>query len=271
MTTDAFLDGYFARIGHSGPTEPTLATLAALQGAHARAIPFEGIDRLLGAPIPLDIASLERKLVKSRRGGNCFEHSLVFGEVLRRLGFTYAYLGARVRWMSPPDAPMGPREHAVVMVALPAGDFLVDLGFGARVVDAPIRIDVGVEQDTPAGRFRIGRDGALYALSARLPQGWRTMHAFSLEPQFAADYAMANAYAPLNPHLPFLKNLVAERVADGVRHRLINRRLAIEARDGAIVDERVLADADELEAALDAHFAITPPVPAEALFARAPG
>ena len=97
------------------------------------------------------------------------------------------------------------------------------------------------------------------------------MHAFSLEPQFAADYAMANAYAPLNPHLPFLKNLVAERVADGVRHRLINRRLAIEARDGAIVEERVLADADELEAALDAHFAITPPVPAEALFARAPG
>ena len=221
-------------------------------------------------PIALDLASLERKLVKSRRGGNCFEHSLVFGEVLRRLGFAHAYLGARVRWMSPPDAPMGPREHAVVMVALPEGDFLVDLGFGARIVDAPIRVDVGVEQETPAGRFRLDRDGALYALSAQLPQGWRTMHAFTLEPQFVADYAMANAYAPLNPQLPFLKNLVAERVADGVRHRLINRRVIVEERDGRILEERVLADADELEAALDAQFAITSPVPAQTLFARTP-
>ena len=48
------LDAYFARIGYSGSTEPTLATLSELVRAHASAIPFENLDVLLGRRIGLD-------------------------------------------------------------------------------------------------------------------------------------------------------------------------------------------------------------------------
>lgn len=41
-TTD--LDGYFGRVGYSGPATPTVETLHALVAAHNHAIPFENLD-----------------------------------------------------------------------------------------------------------------------------------------------------------------------------------------------------------------------------------
>ena len=42
------LTNYFARIGWSGATEPTLETLGALLRAHNHNIPFENLDVQLG-------------------------------------------------------------------------------------------------------------------------------------------------------------------------------------------------------------------------------
>jgi N-hydroxyarylamine O-acetyltransferase len=73
------LDAYFARIAHAGPRTATLATLTALQAAHARHIPFENLDVLLGRPIPLEPAALEAKLVRAGRGDYCFEQNALAG------------------------------------------------------------------------------------------------------------------------------------------------------------------------------------------------
>jgi len=61
------LDSYLKRIGYSGPRTATLETLRALQTQHPLAIPFENLDTLSGRPLALDLPSLERKLVQSRR------------------------------------------------------------------------------------------------------------------------------------------------------------------------------------------------------------
>lgn len=58
--TEAFrLDAYLARIGFEGRPAPDLATLAATHEAHVDAIPFEGLDPLLGRPVKLDLASVQ--------------------------------------------------------------------------------------------------------------------------------------------------------------------------------------------------------------------
>src|SRR5688572_13841276 len=69
------LDSYFARIGYDGPHVPTLETLRAIQLLHPQAIAFENLNPLLALPVKLDVESLQQKLVRSRRGGYCFEHN----------------------------------------------------------------------------------------------------------------------------------------------------------------------------------------------------
>ena len=107
MTKDFRLDAYLARIGFGGAPAPDLATLAAIHAAHVNAIPFEGLDPLFGRPVKLDLASLQDKLVDSRRGGYCFEQNAVLKAALETIGFKVVGLGGRVRWMSPPGSPLG--------------------------------------------------------------------------------------------------------------------------------------------------------------------
>ncbi|MFZ9393865.1 MAG: arylamine N-acetyltransferase, partial [Ilumatobacteraceae bacterium] len=97
------LEAYLSRSGHDGGRDPGLATLAAVHSAHARTIPFENLDILLGRRIATDLAAVERKLVHDRRGGYCFEQNALLGAALRTLGFDVAPLLGRVRWQVPAE------------------------------------------------------------------------------------------------------------------------------------------------------------------------
>lgn len=75
------LAAYLERIGLSGRPDP-----AAVQHAHAVAIPFENLDPQRGVPVSLDLDALQAKLVTGRRGGYCFEHNLLLAAALRERG-----------------------------------------------------------------------------------------------------------------------------------------------------------------------------------------
>lgn len=60
------LDAYLARIGYDGPRVATLPVLRALVRAHTTSIPFENLEIILGRGVPLDLASLQDKII--RRG-----------------------------------------------------------------------------------------------------------------------------------------------------------------------------------------------------------
>src|SRR5690606_26344024 len=90
------LAAYLERVGYAGPLGPGLDTLRALQAAHLDAIPFEALDPYLGRPVPLDIGSLQDKLLHRRRGGYCHEHNILFATVLDRLGFHVTGRSARM-------------------------------------------------------------------------------------------------------------------------------------------------------------------------------
>ena len=92
------LEAYLARIGYTGSRATDFATLAAIHAAHAGVIPFENLDILLGRLIATDPPSIERKLVRDRRGGYCFEQNALLGAALRQLGFAVTPLIGRVRW-----------------------------------------------------------------------------------------------------------------------------------------------------------------------------
>jgi N-hydroxyarylamine O-acetyltransferase len=265
------LENYLARIGYHGPTEVNYKTLAALQALHLDAIPFEALDPFLRRPVNLDLASVVAKLVDSRRGGYCFEQNLLFKAALERIGFQVTGLAGRVRWMSPPDSPLGPKTHMLLKVDLAGGTYLADVGFGACLLDAPLQLKTDVEQTTAMGTYRLTQSDGLYSLGAKRQGGWRTLYVFDLHPQIQADYDLGNWFTSTNPSIPLTSRLIMERLADGRRYRLVDRLLSTEARDGEVITERRLASAGELGEVLRDTFKVTPPVPAEEIFNRTGG
>jgi N-hydroxyarylamine O-acetyltransferase len=260
------LDGYLRRIGFEDAARPDLETLSAIHALHVAAIPFEGIDPLIGRPAQLDVASLQAKMVRSRRGGYCFEQNILFKTALEAIGFSVTGLAGRVVWMGDGATP-GPRSHMLLRVDLPEGLFLADVGFGAHLLDAPLRLEAGQEQPTAAAVYRIERDGDAFALAAHDCGCWRRVYVFNLEPQLAPDYDMANWYMSTHPDSLFTKMLIVERLTGEVRRNLVNTWLIERWRDGR-VEERNLSSAEDLAETLDRLFGIDLPGPAAELFAK---
>lgn len=266
------LEKYLARIGYRGPLKADLATLSALHAAHVDAIAFEGLDPLLGRPVHLDLASVQRKLVDGRRGGYCFEQNALLQAALEAAGFAVTSLSGRVRWRFEPDAPLGPRTHMLLKVDLADGPYLADAGFGSCLLDAPLKLQPDIVQPTAMGTFRLTQsDDGLFWLAAKQPAGWRTMYVFDLHPQLPADYALGNWYTSTHPSVPFTSMVVMERLAREARYKLVNRRLVIEARDGEMASERMIETAGELGRVIEETFGVTLPVPADEIWGRIEG
>jgi N-hydroxyarylamine O-acetyltransferase len=267
VATDSFrLDRYLGRIGYHGTVRPDLATLAGIHAAHVNAIPFEAFDPFLRRAVKLDLGSVQNKLVDHRRGGYCFEQNALFKAALETIGFEVIGLGARVRWMSPSDSPLGPKLHMALRVELADGPYLADVGFGACVLDAPLQFKTDIEQRTAMGTYALSEKASHFWLNAKQPGGWRTMYVFDLQPQIQSDYELGNWYTSTNPLVPFPSTLILERVSSDKRYKLKNRMLIIEARDGEVTVERSIDSAEELGKLLDETFNVTPPAPVDEIF-----
>lgn len=266
MSSDISFDlsAYFARIGYEGPRTATLETLRAIQRLHPQAIAFENLDPLLGIPVRLDIESLQRKLIRSRRGGYCFEHNGVLLQALRALGFRVSGLAARVVWNQPDDS-IPPRSHMVLKVELPEGAYLADVGFGMSPT-APLRLAPDVEQHTPHEPFRLLRSDGHFILQCGLKEEWTSFYRFDLQEQAPIDYQVANYYVSTWPTSHFVQSLIAARATPEGRYGLRNNRLTIRRLTGES-EQRALANAAEVSAALRDLFGVA--VPDEPAFAAA--
>lgn len=270
--TSPDLAAYFARIGFAAAARPaaTLDTLRALHLLHPQAIPFENLDVLLGRPVRLDLASIQRKLVTQKRGGYCYEHNLLLRSVLRALGFRVRSFAGRVLWERDANhdaSDLPARTHMLLLVDLDEGTYLADVGFGGMVLSAPLVFETGLEQITPHGAFRLENAGGArgqppaFILKALVDGNWASVYHFDLDPQYDADYEMANHFVSTYPHSVFAHNLLAARLAPGVRYGLFNGRLHIHHThdDGAPSEARVVASVSELRQILASEIGIRLP------------
>jgi N-hydroxyarylamine O-acetyltransferase len=255
MTLD--LDAYFRRIGYQGSRAPTLDTLKALHFAQATTIPFENLDVLARRVPVIEPVGVSAKQVGSRRGGYCFELNSLFSEVLKRLGFQVTDLVARVRWMAPAEA-VTERTHRLMLVDLPEGVFMADVGFGGCTMTGPLRLETGTVQKTPHEDCRLlpfGPDGKGYELQMLLGEDWTSIYSFTLEPQAPIDYELANWWTATHPSSIFTHLLIVARPLADRRHTLFNTELTVRHKDGR-VETRQLEGLDEMQAVLASHFDI---------------
>ncbi|MCC7462707.1 MAG: arylamine N-acetyltransferase [Gammaproteobacteria bacterium] len=254
------LDAYCGRIGYRGARTPTLATLRELQWRHVTTIPFENLTSLAGEAVLLEPAALQSKMVYGRRGGYCYEQNVLFAAVLQRLGFQVTGLAARVVW-SAPDAAIRARTHMLLRLELPEGSHIADVGFGSASLPAPLRLLTEAAQPTPIEPFRLVRHIEGYQLELQLPDGWKPVYTFDLQPQQFVDYQMANWFVSTWPASRFVQELMVARPAGTRRHTLLDVELGSRPLAGD-PQRRRLSSVAELRHALAEQFDIDVPASA---------
>ncbi|MHC2066460.1 arylamine N-acetyltransferase family protein [Bremerella sp. T1] len=226
------LDAYLHRIGYDGSRDTSLEVLNGIVHAHVLTIPFENLDVLMGRPIRLDAASLQKKLVKDRRGGYCFEQNGLLLHVLESMGFQVRTLSARVMF-GYPRGTITPRTHLVVRVDLNGNSYLADVGVGGLSPTAVLRLELDTELPTPHETRRIIREGALYFHQAQLGGNWEDIYQLTLEEMPLIDRQVANWYTSTHPDSRFRNILmVAKAAPDGVRLTMLNDEFSIRDAQG---------------------------------------
>jgi N-hydroxyarylamine O-acetyltransferase len=208
------LDGYLARIDYSGERDATAETLRQLHRAHVTHIPFENLDILLGKSIRLDLASVQRKLVRDRRGGYCFEQNALFAAALERLGFVVTRLAARVRFGT---TEIRPRTHMALKVEADGKSWLADVGFGGWGLLEPIAIVDGENSKQGVWNYQLRREGEQWILSCPQCPVSADQFAFTLEPQLPIDYEPPNHFCSTSPQSSFVQLVTAQRASENLR------------------------------------------------------
>lgn len=250
------LNAYFDRIGWTGGRAPTADTLRALNRAHVRGIPFENLEPVLVSAPSIDLADIEAKLVRSRRGGYCYEQNTLFAAVLRALGFSVTALGARVVQGAPPGA-VRPRTHMTLLVEVPGepGRYLADVGFGSEggLLEAVPLVVGTVTAGADGRRHRLVQPQRTGPLATWLLQArevgaaetaeWDGQYSFTEEPFEQTDFDVANWHVATNPRSPFSRTVHVQRTLRDRHLRLAGRELTEKFADGR--ERRVVRVADE--------------------------
>ncbi|MFQ6393991.1 arylamine N-acetyltransferase family protein [Nocardia sp. KC 131] len=232
------LDAYLTRIGFDGDRSPTLATLRALVYAHTTTIPFENLEIILGRGIPLDLESLQNKMIRQRRGGYCYENVGLFAAVLERLGFGVTGISGRVTMGS--DAGLRPATHALLRVTTSDDDrvWLCDVGFGHGPLEPYELADDRGEFALGDWRFRLERTSGelnsdLWVLHQFGRDGWIDRYTFTVSPQYRIDFAVGNHFVSTSPRSPFTMRPFVQRFLPDAHHVLDGTIWTVERPDGS--------------------------------------
>ena len=249
---------YLQRLGYDSPPAPTLQTLQDLQLRHVCTFAFENLSSLMRLPVPIDLPSVEQKVLLEGRGGYCYELNQMFLALLQELGFDARGITGRVVMGGAPDARTA-RTHRLSLVTLDGVRYLTDVGFGGMVPSSPLLLDTEAVQATAHEPYRLTFDGqGSYTLWAQVVEEWRGLYVFDLQVQAAIDYEIGNWYVSTHPDSVFIGQLKVARLAAGKRHTLNNAHYAIHYLDRPS-EKRALASADEVLQVLTETFGIRVP------------
>jgi N-hydroxyarylamine O-acetyltransferase len=242
---DIFL-AYQRRLGLTGRPAPCLATVTDLMARHMQTVPFENLDVMAGRGRPLSTAGILRKVVTQERGGFCYELNEALRALLDHLGFTVRRIEARV-WQAATKEFGPPFDHLALVVSLPEGEFLVDVGFGDNN-RAPLRLPQDRTRDI-SGEYFLSPVPSGHGL--RLSSTAKPLYDMTLAAQPLEAFAPMCRYHQTSPESIFSKGLICTRATPTGRITLSRSRLI--HVEGSQRTEILITDT---AAALDEYFGI---------------
>ncbi|WP_301124467.1 arylamine N-acetyltransferase family protein [Streptomyces cacaoi] len=248
------VEAYLARVGYRGDVAPDLATLRGLHTAHVDAIAFDNLDAVLGRPeVPLDLDSLQEKIVRRGRGGWCLEQVVLSAAVLDRIGFTFTAFAGRTRIRT--GSRFGPALHVALCVELDGRRWVYDVSFGAHGPHEPIRLAENARLDGDWPFDLVREPTGEHVLRFLRPEGPAELYGFTTDVRYPSDFELLNHFCLTHPRSPFNHRMVLQRTRPHVRHLLAGSTLT-EIRPGEPATSREL-DRDEMLSAPEDIFGIT--------------
>ncbi len=250
------VENILERIEYTGPREPTLEVLTALQHAYLYTVPFENLDIHSQVKIKLDTQKFYEKIVKNNRGGFCYESNALFSYLLNALGFNVSILAAKmtVRNINSPGY-----SHMALKVKLDQ-DYLVDVGNGQSVRD-PMPIPGDVISRAEGIRYKVGEySDNEYALFYRTEEtDWLPRFVFSTDARRLEEFAIMCHYHQTSPDSVFTKQrLVTLATPDG-RLTLTDDCLTVTENDNEITEP--VESKAQMEELLQKHFKLAVQLP----------
>jgi N-hydroxyarylamine O-acetyltransferase len=221
MTQNELMQRYLVRLGLAAIPEPSWESLKQLVSRHLQTIPFENLDVMAGLRPDLTTAGVLHKIAVRRRGGFCYELNEAFGALLAHVGFSVSRIEARV-W-SPPQRKFGPPfDHLALVVRLPEGEYLTDVGFGDNN-RTPLRLPTDSAWDV-SGRYTLAQ---VSADVWRLARQDRPLYEMTLAPQALEAFAPMYRFHQTSPESIFSKGLICTRATQNGRITMSAERLSI--------------------------------------------
>ncbi|MBB3126564.1 N-hydroxyarylamine O-acetyltransferase [Paenibacillus rhizosphaerae] len=182
------LQKYLNRLGMTYQNiRPDLKLMRELQYRHVMRIPFENLDIMDGVPLSMNPDTLFDKIIEGCRGGVCYELNGLFNSLLKALGFSVSMAACTVKQE---DGWFIDGTHAVNVVHLTGGDYLVDVGFGGRSPRVPVPLN-GDWTGDGEGKWRIRpytQRQNRFVLEMETPGERETLYQLDMKPRLLEDF-----------------------------------------------------------------------------------
>jgi N-hydroxyarylamine O-acetyltransferase len=142
----------------------------------------------------------------------------------------------------------------LLLVRCEGRTWIADAGFGAEGLLLPVLFQKGVVSEQFSWRYRVVPEEDVWVLQSLHGDAWTDLYAFTLEPQHAVDYEVANHYTSTHPDSRFRRMVTAQLASPGVRRILRGADLVVD--EGSVVTRRTIDGPDELLAVLAESFGL---------------
>jgi N-hydroxyarylamine O-acetyltransferase len=239
------MDRYLERLGAKVYDAPSLHSLRDLMTRHLQTVPFENLDIINGQRSALTTEGVLDKIVVRGRGGFCYELNEAFGSLLIHLGFSVRRIEARV-WQEPRQKFGASFDHLALIVSLPEGEFLTDVGFGDNN-RTPMRFPEDSLTDI-SGSYRLAQaSDEVWVLS----RSGHPLYEMLLQEHPLSAFEPMYRYHQTSPESVFAKGLICTKAMPLGRITVSRDRLIIV--DG---DERTETEIADRAGALQRYFGI---------------
>ncbi len=245
MTDESLMDAYLRRLGVDAGPAPSWPLLCDLVARHVQTVPFENLDIIDQLRPELSTAGVVHKLAVRGRGGFCYELNEAFRALLTHLGFEVRRIEARV-WSESRRKFGAPFDHLALVVSLPEGEYLTDVGFGDNN-RRPLRLPADSVTDI-SGAYTLQQTSDELWLLSRSDE---PLYEMTLTEQPLLAFAAMYRHHQTSPESIFTTGLICTRATPTGRTTLSRDRLIV--MDGASRSERVMPDRDQ---ALQQYFGI---------------
>ena len=230
------------RANYEESTDPTLETLMAIQQQCMLTIPFENLDIHLGRKIELDGPRIYKKVIKSNRGGFCYELNELLLQCLTELGFSCTRIEARVNFIDNP----APFDHQTCLIQLDEL-WLSDISFGDSSF-VPLRLNYTEPQSDGTCWYRVKpTSNGMYEIfqsedSSPDADTWKSLLTLNPTPQPWSAFNERCLYhqSSAESHFP-RKRLCSRRTEKG---RITLTGNTLKTRIGNITSDEPVSEAD---------------------------